>query len=95
MFFEPSKKLSRMLAWWDKLHAQYQGTWCELFKTKGYLKHILVYNRLTERIRKQIEVESKLTYWYEVQIHRLHPFNVYRRDTRKGYRYIIECIPQE
>ncbi len=38
MIFEPSEKLSRMLAWRDAIHTYYTNTLCELFKTKQFLK---------------------------------------------------------
>ena len=82
-----------MLAWSDKLYGEYAGTWCELFKTKGYLKKTAVHERLILRIGKQIIKESGLTVKFSVTTHRIHKFSAYRRMRRFGYRYILECVP--
>lgn len=80
-----------MLAWSEKLYGEYAGTWCELFKTKGYLKKSEVHERLIFRIRKQIIKESGITVKFSITTHRLHKFSLYGRMKRVGYRYLIEC----
>lgn len=93
MIFEPSAKLQRMLAWSEKLYGEYNGTWCELFKTRGYLKKLAIHERLIFSIRKEIIKESGMTVKFSAKTHRLHKFSVYGRMKRVGYRYIIECTP--
>lgn len=67
MIFEPSAKLQRMLAWSDKLNAEYAGTFCELFKTKGYMRTQKVRYQLVLRIIKQITEDAGLTCKFNVE----------------------------
>lgn len=94
MIFEPSKKLQRMLAWSDKLHAEFTDSWCQLFKTDNYLKKKAVHDRLICRIRRQILTESGMTVEFSARTHRLHKFSAYRAHHRIGYRYLIECVAE-
>lgn len=95
MIFEPSAKLQRMLAWSDKLGLYYSGSWCELFKTKQFLRVDEVRDRLVLRIREQIIKEANMGCRFHVKTHRLHKHSAYRVSIRSGYKYVIECIPAE
>lgn len=92
MIFEPSKKLQRMIARADALHLQYSGTWCELFKTKKYLKHKEISDRLDQRIVDLAFKESGVKFRCKVKVHRLHKWSYFNTSMRINYRYLAEIV---
>lgn len=85
MILEPSKKLSRMIAWQEKLSAAYCGTWRELFKTNGYKKSQIAMHRLRVRISKQISLELGDKSWKTYSIISLHRHSWYFVKIRMYY----------
>jgi len=95
MIFEPSEKLSRMLAWRDAIHTYYTNTLCELFKTKQFLKCQKLAARLEGRVYGLICLESQIEDPGTIKIHRLHTWSLYCTQRRKDYRFLVEVKPKE
>lgn len=58
------KRLFELLAKYNSVVTNYHGTWCELFKTKGYKRFEVYRDKASDRIATQIlRIEPNATFY--------------------------------